>query len=180
MNKTIPSDGKQRRESQNYVPTGPLFQVCYKLKCSEAEACAIAKRYGKIVGNIDDGVKTIKSYHDWRLDHLREENKAEIRRLTKNKGFGEKKKLPWGWCARIYVVSDERGHNSLFDKLRPYAAWDSNYFASNGLPTPKEPVETQCKKLTNRPPITKKLGPKERRILKSKQKLEAAKAVAVE
>lgn len=172
MNKSIPSDGKQSRESQSYVPTGPLFQISYKLKCSESKARSIAKHYGS-VSQTDDG---IKQYMADGYYYRCPAGKGTIRKWHKERSLVKKDS---GWKVKIYVVSDEEGHRMLYEEFKQYKSWE--YFASHGKHSfsPRK-NESEVIAITTRPPITKKLGPKERRILKSKQKLEAVKAVAVE
>ncbi len=169
MKKTIPSDGKKHRESQDYIPTGELFEINYRLMCSEAEACSIAKHFGKI-SRTDDGItEYIADGYYLKCPA----GKGTKRVWRKERGLVKKSS---GWKVQIGVVSDREGHNQLYAKLLPHAY--SCYFSFPFIPSkPELQVHIES---SEKPPVKKKLVGKERFLARKKRKAEAKETATVQ
>lgn len=155
MNKTIPKDGKQHRQSQNYVPSGPIIGRTYWLNCSVSDAKRDLGKYGTITVLYDRATYNTSAYCREAINKkVRQRNKImPIRNHVKN--------VPQ---IKIIFSTDQEGHDLAYDAL-----CDVNSYYGAIRMWRKEQAELEKEVVpTNRPPVIKRLTGKERKIAKKK------------
>lgn len=155
MNKTVPKDGKQHRQSQNYVPSGPIVGKTYWLECSVSDARRELSKFGDI------SVLYERSTYNHNL--FRRENFYKKAR-QRNKIFPIRNAVLNVPLIKITFSTDHEGHCLAYDAMTEL----SGYIAQVRKQLNGQNKEEEIEMSTNRPPIVKRLTGKERKIAKKK------------
>jgi len=159
MNKTCPKDGKQNRQRQNYVPSGPIWGRTMWLDCSVTDAKRELEKFGTVSVLYDRHTYNAKLWHRNRPDRkIRQRNKI----------------IPCGVCEKnvsqikITFSTDAAGHRMAYDaldRLSPYIAAQREEIRRRAE---SRVDDDDAAAITNRPPIIKRLTGKERKIAKKR------------
>mgnify|MGYP001588982247 CR=1 FL=1 len=155
MNSTYPKDGKQHRQSQNYVPTGPITPKTYWLECSVAD---VNRELGKF-GNIS--VLYERSTYNSKL--FRRES-AYKKARQRNKILPIRNAILNVPLIKITFSTDHEGHCLAYDAMCGL----SDYIAQVRAQINRQNEEDIEPSPTNRPTIVKRLTGKERKIAKKR------------
>lgn len=155
MNKTYPKDGKQHRQSQNYVPTGPIYSRRFYLWSNIADAKRIYEKYGSLTV-LSSSARYRYTSKNGPYNKTRQRNEIrsfrQVNRTATNEQF-----------LKVDFSSDAIGHSLAVDELT------KNELALNaGASCRIEEDDDDEPKQTNRPPIVKRLTGKERKIAKKR------------
>lgn len=155
MNKTVPKDGKQHRQSQNYVPSGPIIGKTYWLNCSVSDAKRDLGKWGTITVLYDRATYNANAYCREAINKkARQRGKIiPIRNHVKNVSQ-----------IKITFSTDQEGHDLALDALCDV---NSYYGAIRMWREKQKEAEIEVAP-TNRPPIVKRLTGKERKIAKKR------------
>lgn len=155
MNSTYPKDGKQHRQSQNYVPTGPIYGNTYWLECSVSDVSRELSKFGNI------SVLYERSTYNYNL--FRRENSYKKAR-QRNKILPIRNAILNVPLIKITFSTDYEGHRLAYDAMTEL----SDYIAQVRKQLNGQNKEVEIEKQTNRPPIVKRLTGKERKIAKKR------------
>lgn len=156
MNSTYPKDGKQHRQSQDYVPTGPVYSSRYHIHDRYAtKAASIARRFGEVI-EIDDGVRSrVELYPKWTYAMSIRKRGQRVSIVAKHRSCFATTKL--------IISSDEAGHRALCEELTN----EFGNFSGGPFSTWRRPEEEIIED-KHHPPVTKRLTGKERKIAKKR------------
>ena len=155
MNKTCPKDGKQHRQSQSYIPSGPIYSRRFYLWSSITDAKRIYEKYGSLTV-----LSSNARFHYYSKDgpYRKTRQRNEIRSFNQVNKTGGNDEL-----IKVDFSSDVAGHQLALEELC------KNELTFNGTTSCKLHDDDDAKqKPTNRPPIVKRLTGKERKIAKKR------------